>query len=326
MSLTIKNAVIHEVIKEENSIANIDLSDEQLNSSDENINLLMDKLDNIFQKRTPKRAKLLDDSLFKKLIDNDEVGLLKESGELIKELKSQLINLSQSKGGYFLFVEYKSINNFLAVFILRNTNGFISKNESNHFVLERVTHLDINKLAMGMRINLDIYNNSENEDRKKRYVLLIRGTTDISKYFDNWIGINDARMESVDATSLMQIASYIDLPNGVQDRKELRRKIGEFASNSPNNKVNLTALSLSVFGNDTYLAEYCNTNEIDIDDEFKISKANIKKFYNIIVNTDGIKLSFSRDKINDSISINGNKVIINSSSLAQEISSQITNE
>jgi nucleoid-associated protein YejK len=74
------------------------------------------------------------------------------------------------KGGYFLFVEYQSIANFLAVFILRNTKGIISKNESDHFVLDEVTHLDTNKLAMGMRINLDIYNNSENEDRKKRYV------------------------------------------------------------------------------------------------------------------------------------------------------------
>jgi hypothetical protein len=79
---------------------------------------------------------------------------------------------------------------------------------------------------------------------------------------------------------------------------------------------------LSVFGSETYLAEYCNSNEIDIDDEFKISKANIKKFFNIIVNTDGIKLSFSRDKINASISINGDKVIIDSSSLAKEINLQ----
>ena len=322
MSLTIKNAVIHEVIKDENSIASISLSGKQLNSLDENINLLMDKLDNIFQNRAPKRAKLLDDSLFKNFIDNKEVKFLKESGGLIEQLKTQLTNLTQAKGGYFLFVEYQSIANFLAVFILRNTKGFISKNESDHFVLDEVTHLDTNKLAMGMRINLDIYNNSENEDRKKRYVSLIRGTTDISKYFGNWIGINDARMESVDATSLMEIASHIDLPDGVQDREGLRRKIGEFASNSSNDIVNLTALSLSVFGSETYLAEYCNSNEIDIDDEFKISKANIKKFFNIIVNIDGIKLSFSRDKIDDSISINDTKVIINSSSLVQEINSQ----
>ncbi len=219
-----------------------------------------------------------------------------------------------------------SISNCLAVFILRNTDGFIPKNESNHFVLNGVTHLEINKLAMGMRINLDIYNDDENEDIKKRYVSLIRGTTDISKYFDNWIGIKDARMESVDATSLMQIDGHIDLPDGVENREELRRKIGEFASNSSNNIVNLAALSSSVFGSDTCLAEYCNANEIDIDDEFKISKANIKKFYNIIANTDGIKLSFSRDKINDSISISGSDVIIKSRSLAKEIKSQITNE
>jgi hypothetical protein len=39
-----------------------------------------------------------------------------------------------------------------------------------------------------------------------------------------------------------------------------------------NDTVNLRALSLSVFGNETCLSEYCNSNEIDIDDEFKISK------------------------------------------------------
>lgn len=148
MGLTIKNAVIHEVIKEENSIASIDISDEQLNNSDENINSLMDKLDNIFQNRSPKRAKLLNESLFKKLIDIEEVNFLTESGELIEKLKTQLTNLPQSKGGFFLFIEYKSINNFLAVFILRNTKGFISKNESNHFILKGVTHLDINKGAV----------------------------------------------------------------------------------------------------------------------------------------------------------------------------------
>jgi nucleoid-associated protein YejK len=50
-----------------------------------------------------------------------------------EQLKTQLTNLTQAKGGYFLFVEYQSIANFLAVFILRNTKGFISKNESDHF-------------------------------------------------------------------------------------------------------------------------------------------------------------------------------------------------
>jgi nucleoid-associated protein YejK len=73
--LAIKNAVIHEVIKDENSIASISLSNKQLNSSDKNISSLMDKLDNFFQKRAPKRAKLLDDSLFKNFIDNNLIPI-----------------------------------------------------------------------------------------------------------------------------------------------------------------------------------------------------------------------------------------------------------
>jgi hypothetical protein len=41
------------------------------------------------------------------------VQFLKESGGLIEQLKTQLTNLTQAKGGYFLFVEYQSIANFI---------------------------------------------------------------------------------------------------------------------------------------------------------------------------------------------------------------------
>ncbi len=321
MSLEVENIVIHEIIKEENSLPSIVLSDHELDNKNQNINPLMNKLDDIFKNKIPKRAKLEVDSHFRDFITS--IYFLDKSKTLIKNLKEQLTNLHQAKGGYFLFVRYKVQNEFLAVFILRDTQGFITKNDNNDYVLDTVTHLEINKLAMGMRINLDIFNNSESEENKQRYVSLIRGNTDVSKYFNHWIGINDTRAETVDASSLMQIANNIDLPDGIGNRETLKRKIGEFANNATDNIVDLIALSLSIFGSDDYLAQYCSSNNIDIDNEFKISKTNIKKFFNVVAKTDGINISFSRDKINDSISIQDSKLIIESEQLIKEINAQI---
>ncbi len=321
MSLEIQNAVIHEIIKDTNSSPSINLSDQTLDNTNPNINSLMNKLDDVFKNKMPKRAKLKIDSRFRNFISSND--FLVDSSNLITTLETQLINLHQAKGGYFLFVKYKVQNEFLAVFILRNTEGFITRHDNYYYVVDTVTHLEINKLAMGMRINLDIFNNAELEENKQRYVSLIRGNTEISKYFNNWISLDDEQAESVDANSLMKIANNIDLPDGIDNREDLKRRIGEFANNAINNIVDLTALSSSVFGDDTHLINYCNENNIDIDNEFKMSKGNIKKFFKIIANTDGINVSFGREKIGDSIDIRDDKLIINSPSLVQEINAQI---
>ncbi len=321
MSLKIKNVVIHEINKEENSLPVVSLSEHKLNYPNENINSLMDKLDDVFKNKIPKRAKLKTNSKFRDFIKTSD--FLGKSKELINNLSQQLTNLHQAKGGYFLFVEYKAQNNFLAVFILRNTEGFITKNEGNEYDIDTVVHLDTNKLAMGMRINLDIFNNNEIEKDKQRYVSLIRGNTDVSQYFDNWIEIDDTQSESADAISLIEIANNIDLPEGIDDRDELKRKIGEFADNATNNIVDLAALSSSIFGNKECLADYCNKNNIDIDSQFKISRTNINKFFKVIAKADGINISFDREKFEDSINIQGDNLIIKSPKLIEEIQSRI---
>ena len=122
------------------------------------------------------------------------------------------------------------------------------------------------------------------------------------------------------------MANKIDLPEDVTDRDAFKKQIFDYVSGKPSNIVNLRDLSDYLYGDSDRVANYCADNDLDIDGEFKLSGAQLKKFVKISVTAGGIKLEASRDKFSDSgikVSEDGEIVIIRSKELADSINESL---
>ena len=253
--------------------------------------------------------------------------MIDTSRELTKKLKEGIQNISASKGGYLVFCEYETTRNFLSVFLVRNTEGARLRTGNQTWDIQSILYLDVKNFAMGVKINLDILKSHTDESR---YIQLVRGSTDISAYFENWVGLEEKKQEAKDGEALYDIANNIELPRDVSSRDDLKKRIYDYATARPSKVVHLQELSAYLYEGDAEkIPDYCERNHIDIDSEFKLGRPQLNKFYKISVSADGIKLEAPRSVFSQSgirISEDGETVIIPSKELADEIKRNLYQE
>lgn len=325
--MNIKSIVIHELKKDGKSngeVVDIELSIEKYNI-DEKITDTLNKLNESFNNKSPSRGKLNDDGFQRTIGDFESIDLLKNSKELMGRLKDKTEG-TLAKGGYLVFCEYEAKHKFLSVFLLRNTIGAIFKRVNGSFVVEDSTHLDVEKFAMGVRINLTLLNDKSDD----RYVQLSRGNTDISNYFKKWVGLTEEISENKDVDALLEITKTLPRPDNM-DRDGLLKVIHDFAKTKPNKTLNIRELSGYIYdGDEECIDKHISKMypDIDMDSEFKLKGTNLGKFYKVSAKGDGIELSAKRDlfRNRELISINGNTVIIHSEDLASKIQRQLSND
>lgn len=322
--VNIKSVVVHEIKKaERETVAEVVLSVKGLDHKNPLIIDIVEKLDEAFGKKTIRRAKFNDDG-FKKEIDFSKIDLLSISKILTTGLKNRIEGISAAKGGYLVFCEYANLKNFLAVYLIRDTKSPLFKfKEDNTWEILESLHLQIEHFAMGAKINLDILN-SKSEDR---YISFIKGNTDVSVYFEKWIGIDDSKSESKDADALYEISNNITLPTGLT-REELKRSIYDFARSQTSKVLNLRALSKHLYDDEDTIKNHCEENSIDIDGEFKLNANQLNKFIKVVIKAGEIELraprsSFSPNKIH--ISNDGQSVVITSKDFADAVKSSLSN-
>jgi len=320
--MQINSVVIHEIIKEANTMqAEVFLTDELLDIGNEEIKRILTSLEKSFTKHTPKRAKFSDEGFKDVINDFSNFSILEISRTLTKNLKDSIKNISSAKGGYFVFTEFENNHHFLAVFLVRNVGGNRLVQSGESWNVNSMQYLDVEHLAMGVKINLSLLNSNSDD----RYISLVRGKQEISRFFENWVGIDDIKQESKDANALYEVSNQIGLSENVT-RDEFKKKIYEYAKSHPSNTINIRELSGFLYeGDQDRIPSYCQDNDIDIDGEFKLTGKYLSKFYKVSVKADGIELSAPRNKFNPNmITASDGMVIIHSANLAQQILDNIS--
>ena len=316
--MKIRTVVIHEIKKRETETsANIFLTNEALDSANPQIVEIISSLDASFSKKTLRRAKFSDNGFKSVISDFNNIDLVESSRELVIKLKDGIQNIPAAKGGYLVFCQYKKNVRYLAVFLVRNTQGSrLQEMDNQKWDISSIRYLDVEHFAMGVRIKLDFLNSED------RYLQLVKGNTDISDYFENWVGITNRKQETKDGEALYQIANFINLPNDIQNRIELKKTIFDYAKNKPQNTVNLRDLSRYLYDDDGKITSYCEKNNIDIDSEFKLRGKQLNKFFKVSISAGEIKLEAPRSKFSSAgiyVAKDGETVVIRSKELADEI-------
>lgn len=222
----IKNVILHLVDKEVDEAPEIKLRGEE-NVIDANATKLNRELSALFRRTglnighflpSPTEAESLPE--FEKLLKlyysdgqfSDFTSFTRSAAEWLKHVLSQS-SANRAVGGYLLFVHYTVDNiHFLAVAILRNKGGLRVKDGLN---LEDVETIDLEKLHIGARINLNgwIEEDKEAEERSGRYIHFKKGrAASITNYFTSYIGCEPfTRAQEQDTKTLKKVCEdYAD--------------------------------------------------------------------------------------------------------------------
>lgn len=233
-----------------------------------------------------------------------------------------------ARGGYLVFAEYvHNVTTFVAIFLIRDTEGKLLKRVDNSFEIKTIEYLDTNHLAMACRINEGKIDNNESN-----YLSFTRlRQQDVSDYFINWISVAQLESSTEYTKALYNIINNIPLPINEETNQpftidEVRHMVYENARSNAQRNINIQTLSEQIYGTTTAISDYADENDISIDTEFRYDKNALRKFIQLSVNRDGISLKFSRGDSGTKVRFseeNPNQIILESANFANALRAEI---
>jgi len=346
--INVKRIAIHHLIKEEGKPdAKVDYSDKLLDIDKQAINLI-EKLDDsyktkeivtyaVFEKDKDKKfpeefskyIKLKAEGCSDNIKLRTDTAFLAFSKESSSDIKKQVTNIYPAKGGYLVFSEYE-INNgeFLSVFLIRNTSGMLFKKDTSTstFKINPTIHLDLDKLAMACKVDVNNYSNSA-----EKYLSFIKGKqNDISQYFIKWISAVEIESNKTFTDDFYKLIDFAKCPKDYSDiaisRDLFQKQVYDDYKSSPKKRVNLIELSKKLYNEPKYLINLAEKKKLRINTEFLPNNRVMKNFIQIEIESDGIKMRFSRAKMEKKIFIENNTVIIKSVKFAKTLKEELKHE
>ncbi|MCB0564200.1 MAG: nucleoid-associated protein [Phaeodactylibacter sp.] len=334
--ILIQHLIIHELEKEPEHIEARLFLAEAATPLDSRADLLVEKLNHTFlQKEDILHGYLsppgdaLFPGYFQHLVDEQltKEAFIDFSRDTMNALQLNLQGVVGAKGGYLVYAIYEVENTrMLGVFLVRDTEGLAFRKEGEDaaaFLLDTVTYLNTDKLAMACRIHLNRF-----EEGEGRFVELIkhaRSQKEISEYFVSWIGLERPESSKTLTQSFLQMVEELPMPvdesTGEQmEEGRFREKVLNFAMQSPQKTINLEHFGQELYGDPEATKPFLQDKEVGLDNEFRFDRNTMKQFYNYKANAEGIYIYFNRNHLNhQQVRIEGDTVIIQSPELAEQI-------
>jgi len=339
--MKVNRFVVHELIKEakkkeESVVEPVLVLSKTLAVIDPSSVTLIEEIHKSFSGHTSlKHTHFVDrnDKVFKKsfeayVADMEDDKFYSFSEDSLKELKVEISNKPFATGGYYIYADYVyDHKRFIGVFLLRKRPGLNLIFKDGVFAVAPTENLNIDKIAMGFRLNYEIY---KSEASERSYIALITNQQDkLSGYFKDWVVAAGVISDEKNTNQLIKILNGIDLPkddqgNDKYTRESFKKACFDFVDQHPDKEVSLKNLSIYLFGEekDTALNDYANSNQIIIDNEFRRNSAAWNKLITIKAKVEGIELNVDYSKLNDNevdVQEDKNIIIIRSEELVKQI-------
>ena len=255
--MIVSKVIIHELFKPiGTSGAKLSKSKNLLDHTHEDVIKLVDELNKRYRRKEEKQDIFDKDnptlfhSSFKDFHGNvcDE-KFIEFSHISAENLKERIEGIGSAKGGYMVYALYVDYRKYCSVFFVRDTTGIAFRRNKTveRFDIDKVQHIDFERLAMACRINMEIYPT----DTKKYLSFIHKRTDDLSMYFVNWISSTDTVTSEEETKALLKSLRTIEMQKNSEsgvifDRDEIIRSAQHITGN-PTRTVNLYELSIKVF-------------------------------------------------------------------------------
>lgn len=336
--VSLNRIVVHEVKKEVQSLeVDLDLSQTIGDSADDLSVHLVNSIHHTYS-NTPslKNTHFAVDSenpftthLKRYLETENDDNFYNFSVQAIQHLRELIANERLASGGYYCFADYElDGRRYIIVILLRRKDSINFVKERGVFKASGNQSLTFDKIAMGFRLNLSVYNS---EDDSRNYISLITTQKDtLSSYFKRLVLVADLITGDQNTSALVQLVRRLPIPVDEYDqpvyasRDLFNKACYDYVEQCHQKKVNLLDMGKHFYGEDEQrkFLDLAEQLEITIDTEFKRTPK-WKRVIAIKVSVPGIELKVDYDKLNPrEVDVQDNAVIIRSADLAAQIRQQ----
>jgi len=329
--------IVHSLQKTGGKVgARLELSDEALDPTDSDVIDLITELNDRYRTKNQSYGTFdagadstkFHDELQVHLTVADEPSFITFSCNTAGELRTQMDGIPAAKGGYLVFASYTDQRNYISVFIVRDTKGLLFKKKGASFALNKIDHIDFEKMSMACRINKNLF-----AEKSGRYLSFINKKSDVtSLYFTRWIAAKDVETNEEDTKNLYTLFKTLPLPvdeeGKEQDRDTFLNTVYKHILSSPQKQVSVTGLSKTYYDDENFLNDEIERAGLSINTEFKAHPASLRRFSQIRAKAKGIELNFPQNLYRTVVKLNENdrnQIIINSAELAAEVA-KLANE
>lgn len=338
MAIEILKYTIHFLDKvTQRTVANIDLSEEVMESDEFSIALMTEIHKSITESSSLKNTHFKDNesnvftnTLNDYLATDDDAEFYKFSESLI-DLKNEIEKVAFATGGYYLFVDYLSENKrFIAVVLLRKKSGINISKINGTYKLLNAENINIDKIGIAFRLNMQIFE-EEGDDRNYLALITTQQNGVVSKYFREWVSAGGYIKNDKNTENLVNIIKSIELPKDsagkdvYKNQNEFKKAVYEYAKSRANRVINLRDMGKHFYGEDKEMIflDFASSNNITIDPEFSRDAKKWKTLVTIRVRVEGVELNVDYNKINkEDVVLEKDRIIINSKSLVDQINKQ----
>jgi len=332
--MQIHRVIIHELNKPIGKAqAKLSISKSLMDAGNEDVINLVTELNKRYRRRDEKQG-VFDDKnptvfhdVFKKYEkEKTDDNFIEFSITSAENLRDRIEGIGAAKGGYLVFTQFDDYRSYCSVFLIRDVTGiaFRRNRTVDGFDLNKVQHIDFEKLAMACRINLQSFG----DDLAKYLSFIHIKSDDLSQYFVRWISSKDTITSEEDTIKLLKALKKIPIPKpkpgeAAIDRDALIRDAHSHIKASPTRTVNVIDMSKTLFDNEDYLTDYLFENYPEVPTEFKAHSTTMQKFIKIYAKADQIEINFHPDAFkNGAVRFDKNdesQLIITSKDLVEQI-------
>lgn len=303
--MEIKNIVLHEVIKTENSEPKVNPSYHLLDTSNETVIDFVKKLMKSFKSKKPTYGTFQEDQEvypFQKKVqkyreNNDFLSFTENS---VKILRKE-IQVPNATGGYVVFAHYieKQID-YLFTIMLDKSAQFVISDDLD---LSKLQTLDVDKLARANRLNITKW-----EEKSELYLAFIKGTREVSSYFQKFIGNTDLTSSKKNADNLKKaLNKYMRENSYTEEKKEaVNRQIQQYVETQFKKDEDVNIESISAFVKPEEPSDFLNyiqdDESLEVSGNFRVSrKSDFSFLHKAVLKGKGYKLEFEKVLINQKV-------------------------
>lgn len=264
-------------------------------------------------------------------VSGDEKSFVHFTKNAVQVLFEEVKGIPAARGGYLVFLEYIEYQvHYVAVSLVRDTTGTVFTPSGESLDINATIIADTAKLAMACKINIGKFRNNAPDC----LMMINKKTPEVSVYFSKWLGSND-RENNINFTDrLREVIQSTPPPHSKDETKdeenpfstdEALEAVFENYQSSTEKVVNLHVLSKIIYGDEDYLIDQAQKQNIDLPVEFKPHSVEMKRFVEVNVKSGGVTLKFSRGDFETKkvrLGPDGKTVIIASEDLYREIANE----
>ncbi|MEF1330995.1 nucleoid-associated protein [Vibrio sp. M260121] len=313
MTLTVKNVVLHELQRDEDS-GELQL---HLNNGKApcglSSELLVRQMNTTFTNKSNNGFGYFDDEFadsdvacyaVEHLVKGD-ASFLAISTKLAEKLHEELTRYPFVDSGVLVFAEYELLAvRYLMIGLVPKVHSLTASSELK---LADVDYLDATHMTIAARIDINGFMEAD-VGEEARYVSFMRtgNKRRMNDFFIDFLGIDVATEAKVHSTVLAQALEdyFIDSKTGDEARSMLERTAYAYCDGQIKLKEDISIKELSDTISEEFdksFADYVKEQGYDLDDEFRGDRGSLRRLVKIAGNGGGVSMSFDAQLLNERV-------------------------